>query len=445
MGQRGRELTQIFGYRGWIVEGTYYEAEDGTRVVPVAGFDVPQHVLLVLQVRRRWAPRCCECGAICDHVHEQLDERRWKDLPWAGRPVAIEYAPIRVKCRGCGRHAGEMVAWADKYQRKTRRFQQHVALDGFSMPLHHVATKYGISWGAVRRAEVDAIARWEATRPPVPLSLVGVDEKFIGRRNKLPAKYFTITSNLDNGEPLWIGPGRSEATLAVWIRGLTPEQKAELKLFSMDMHRPFFNAVRADDALAHVSIVHDEFHVIKRAGEAISELRRAIFFRAGAEMRRIGRGTRWLVLRAWDKCTEAQQAELKHLFSFNGKLARAYQIVEELRAVLQAPDRATMTAGLYHVLGRTARKDNVPMRKLHDSLLNHFPQIVALGDLHPPTGRTEALNNNWEALVRRGRGYRDYNYLLRKLRFMVANPVRNENGVLRFLALGLPPPLKQAA
>ena len=48
---------------------------------------------------------------------------------------------------------------------------------------------------------------------------------------------------------------------------------------------------------------------------------------------------------------------------------------------------------------------------------------------------------NWETLVRRARGYRDLDYLLRKLRFMVANPVRQQDGVRRFLALGLPVPL----
>jgi hypothetical protein len=35
-----------------------------------------------------------------------------------------------------------------------------------------------------------------------------------------------------------------------------------------------------------VPIIHDTIHVIKRAGEAIDELRRSTFFRAGDKMRR---------------------------------------------------------------------------------------------------------------------------------------------------------------
>ena len=158
-------------------------------------------------------------------------------------------------------------------------------------------------------------------------------------------------------------------------------------------------------------------------------------------MRAIGRGTRWLVLRPWEKMTETQRNQLRLLFSFNGRLARAYQVVEQLREALQAPDFMSMLAGVGIVLRRTRRHDNVPMRKLHDSLMAHSPEIVALGEYHPFTGRIEALNNNWETLVRRARGYRNHDYLLRKLRFMVANPIRSNDGVQRFLALGITPPM----
>jgi transposase len=184
---------------------------------------------------------------------------------------------------------------------------------------------------------------------------------------------------------------------------------------------------------------------MKRAGEALDELRREVFFRASPEMRRIGRGARWLILRAWEHSTEEQQEKVKSLLAHNGTLARAYQIKEELRDVLHAPDRPSMEQGLKRILRRTQARTCKPLRALHDSLLGHWDQIVALGEHHPATGRTEALNNNWETLVRRARGYRDHAYLLLKLRFMTANPIRTEDGVARFLALGLPAPMRPAA
>jgi hypothetical protein len=77
-------------------------------------------------------------------------------------------------------------------------------------------------------------------------------------------------------------------------------------------------------------------------------------------------------------------------------------------------------------------------------LNERWNEIVALAEHRPATGRIEALNNNWETLVRRARGYRNHDYLLRKLRFMVANPIRSNDGVRRFLALGLTPPMPRS-
>ena len=313
------------------------------------------------------------------------------------------------------------------------------------MATMHVAVLYGLNWSTVRRAEGHALARWDATRSPVPLHRVGIDEKWLGRRHKLKYQYMTIVSNLDTGEPIWIGEGRSEATVAAWLGTLTMAEKAAIEVVAADMHRPFYNAIRADPDLEHVAFAHDPFHVMKRAGEALSEMRKDTFFRASAELRGIGRGTRWLILRPWERCNVGERAKLKLLFSYNQQLARAYQIIAELRVVLDAPDRESMEIGLERILRRTQLRKHEHLRKLHESLLEHRDGILALGEFRPPTGRIEALNNNWETLVRRGRGYRDYQYMLLKLRFMTANPIRTTVGTQRFLALGLQQPQRRVA
>jgi transposase len=174
-------------------------------------------------------------------------------------------------------------------------------------------------------------------------------------------------------------------------------------------------------------------------------VRRQTFFRAGPELRAIGRGKRWLVLRAWERCSEQQQEQVQQLLSHNRQLARTYQVKQELRWVLRAPDRTSIALGLDRILRRTQSRANKPLRKLHDCLRAHLPAILNLGEYRPATGRIEALNNNWETLVRRARGYRDYDYLLLKLKFMSANPIRKDSGVRRFLALDLPAPLLRHA
>jgi transposase len=446
MGQRARILTEIWGFQGWKVKDVWFEDEDGKRLMVIPGYGPGATAQLVIVAERKWAPRCGQCGAICPRAaHEKLEARRWRDLPWAGRPAVIEASLIRVKCRRCQSAAVEMAAWAEPRQRQTHRLQQHLALEAASMPVLHVAARHGLSWRTVRRAEGAALARWDATRTPPPLEMVGIDEKYLGRRHRLDHEYVTIVSNLATGEPIWIGPDRRETTVRKWLATLTPEQKRAIKVVAMDMHRPFANAILGDPKMKHVAIVHDPFHIVKRVGEAVSEVRKDAFFRAGPEKRAIGRGTRWLVLRAWERLTPPEQGELRYLLAQNKTLARAYQLKEEIRQVLRAPDGETLAIGLRHILRRTQRHGCKPLRSLHDSLVLHWHAIIALGEHRPPVGRVEALNNNWETLVRRARGYRDHDYLLLKLRFMIANPIREPKDVVRFQALGLPAPQRAAA
>lgn len=445
MGQLKRFIAQVLGFEGWQVVDWYWETPEGIRFIPASRFFVCRDAGLRFVVQRRWMGRCVDCGRRCRKVHEHTDARLWRDLPWCEHPVHIEYAPDRLWCRHCERACVELLPWAERYQRETRRLQQHLALQAQSMPTSHVAVHYGLGWHTVRRAEREALTRWLATREPAPLRMVGIDEKYLGRRNSFEDKYVTIISNLETGEPLWIGFGRRQATVESWLATLSAEDKTSIKLAAVDMHGPFIQAIRADPQLQHAPVVHDPFHIIKRANAALEELRRELFFRAGPEQRALGRGKRWLYLRAWERCSAEQHVALKRFLAGNGKLARARQAVDELRGVLHAPDRHTMSIGLNHVLTRTAKRANVPMRKLHDSLFNHYLGIVALGEHHPPTGRIEALNNNWETLQRQARGYRDLGYLLLKLRFATVNPIRTEDGVRRFLALGLPAPYRKAA
>lgn len=444
MGQRSKILTELMGFQGWVGQDWYWASADGVRLLLLGDWSLPPRgATLVIDIRRRWAPRCADCGAICDRYQQKTGKaRRWRDLECLGHPVVLEYAPQRVRCRRCGGTGVELLPWADKKQRQTKRLQQQVALESASMPTMHVAALHGLDWKTVRAAEMCALERWDRPREHRVPRQVGIDEKYLGRRGKRDEDFVTIISDVETGEPIWIGYGRAETTVAAWFATLKPEEKEGIQLFVMDMHRAFWNAVRNDPVVGTRPIVHDPFHVMKRAVEAVDEVRRAAFFRAGPEQRAIGRGTRWLVLRAWEKNSPEQQAQLKEILRLNRQLARAYQIAEELREALRAPDRETMNVALEHILRRTERRDNKPLRKLHDSLQAHREELLALAEHRPAAGRVEALNNNWESLVRRGRGYRDLNYLLIKLRFMTVYPISNEHGVARFLALGLPPPAR---
>ena len=55
-----------------------------------------------------------------------------------------------------------------------------------------------------------------------------------------------------------------------------------------------------------------------------------------------------------------------------------------------------------------------PMEKLAGMLLDHLEGILNYCRTKVPLGVVEAINGNIKTLLRRGRGYRDLNYLLLK-------------------------------
>src|SRR4030095_4437422 len=94
------------------------------------------------------------------------------------------------------------------------------------------------------------------------------------------------------------------------------------------MQRPYRNVVA--EALSRAEAVHDKFHVLQHAANALDEGRRQEFFRAGAVMRAHGVGKRWLLWRRWKTVRGSKRAELQALFAANRRLFKAYVLREQL-------------------------------------------------------------------------------------------------------------------
>ena len=60
------------------------------------------------------------------------------------------------------------------------------------------------------------------------------------------------------------------------------------------------------------------------------------------------------------------------------------------------------------------------MERLARTLLNHLEGILNYCKIKVPLGVVEAVNGNIKALLRRGRGYRDLDYLLLKAQRLAA-------------------------
>lgn len=414
MGSR-RECTWILGWPGF-------------RVIDMTSDADTSDSRLQIRVERRGIRRyaCSGCGRRTSRVRDVKD-RTWQDLPWAAHPVTVIYAQRRVRCRHCGIRT-ERIEFADPKARVTRRLQQLIGIDCQSMPTSHAAVRHGVSWGAARRAEFAFLRRWDDQRPKRRPRHIGLDEIQRGKG----MQFWTVLSDIVHGEVIALHQDRSEASAtALLTEALTPAQRSRIQAVCTDMWRPYLAAVRT--VLPQADVVFDKFHVLQHASDALDDVRRKEFFRAGAVMREVGRGKRWLLLRRWKTVRGSKRRELNELFAANRRLFKAYVLREQLDRLwtYKTPQGvANFVVGWLKAL----RWQRLPeMERLGAFLVTHLDGIAAYC-FHPVRfGVVESLNTTIKGVLRRARGMRDEAMLLLKLKWATAHPIRSARDLKRFL------------
>lgn len=350
---------------------------------------------------------CGGCGISARDIHSWT-ERRLRDLPWGTWQVWLVVEVHRVRCRRCGVRT-ERLPFGTGKAHSTTRLEAAVAQACESAPVSRVAALWHLPPETVRRMDKRVLRRWAAGRPRKPARYLGVDEIFLGK-----VKFLTVVSDLETREPLWMGRERKRETLdRFFAEALPPRRRRAVRAVCVDMWEPFIQSLRAH--VPHARIVYDKFHVLRHASEAVDETRRAEFFRKRGEARALVRGKRWLLLRTWAHLDREDRQALRKLFALNRRLAKAYLLKEQLAQLWTYTYEGWARRFLATWL-RALRWQRLPaFAKLGRLLTRHLDGILNYCHEKVPFGTVEAINGNIRAMLRRGRGYRDHEYLLLKV------------------------------
>src|SRR5216684_4486978 len=177
----------------------------------------------------------------------------------------------------------------------------------------------------VRAIDLRYLERWAAARRKPALTLMGVEENHLGKRQK----FITVVSNLKSGEPVWFGRERKKETLDEFFQTeLSAGQRMRISAACVDMWEPFRLSI--EQWAPRCRIVYDKFHIMQHANAAVDEVRRAEFFRQGEKKRGLIKGKRWLLLTRWKNLASHQRGELNRLFQMNRRVFKAYLLKESL-------------------------------------------------------------------------------------------------------------------
>jgi transposase len=392
---RDADWTKVLGWPGYRVYG--HEINEEART-------------LKLWVRRKRGNRklvCSGCGHKLGEIYDTY-EREVRDLPCFEFRTTVVVELYRVRCPDCGIKT-EKVPQLPSKAPFSKRFEEAVGLACESAAVRRVARQFGIAASTVRAMDLRYLKRWAASRRKPALRHMGIDEIYLGKKQK----FLTVVSNLQTGEPLWMGPERKKETLDEFFsQQVSAFQRSAIRAACVDMWEPYRQSL--EQWVPQCQIIYDKFHVLQHASAAVDEVRRAEFFRKGGRAREIVKGKRWLLLSRWVHLDRKKKQQLNQLFALNRKLLKAYLLKESLARLWNYTYEGAMLRYLQGWIDQLRWQRLKPMQKLAKMLLDHLEGILNYCRTKIPMGVVEAVNGNIKSLLRRGRGYRDLNYLLLK-------------------------------
>jgi transposase len=393
-----------------------------TRILAWPGYRVYQHEIdekaktLKLWIRRKRGNRKIECSGCGRKFGELYDtsERAVRDLPWSAFTATVFIEIYRVKCPDCGVKR-EKVPLLPSKAPFSKRFEDAVGLACEMASARQVARQFGLPASTVRAMDLRYLERWNAARRKPALRQMGVDEIYLGKKQK----FLSVVCNLETGEPLWFGRERKQETLDGFFQTeLSAKQRRGIQAACLDMWKPYRLSI--EQWAPHCQIIYDKFHIMQHANQAVDEVRRAEFFRKGGRMRNVVKGKRWLLLSRWVNLETGKKQQLNQLFALNRRVLKAYLLKESLDRLWTYRYEGAMLRYLQNWMDQLRWQRLKPFEKLAQMLVDHLEGILNYCRTKVPMGVVESVNGNIKSLLRRGRGYKNLRYLLLKAQRMAA-------------------------
>jgi transposase len=209
---RDSDWTKILGWPGYQVYRT--EIHEGAKTLKLWVRRKPGHRRLV----------CSGCGCQVSEIRE-VYEREVRDLACFEYQTMVVLELYRVRCPDCGVKA-EKVEQLPSKAPFSKRFEEAVGQACESAAARQVARQVGLAASTVRAIDLRYLERWSAERRKPALRQMGVDEIYLGKKQK----FKTVVSNLETVEPLWIGRKRKKETLDEFFRTqLSAQQRRSIE------------------------------------------------------------------------------------------------------------------------------------------------------------------------------------------------------------------------
>ena len=386
-------LNELLNLPGlWI---THFATEKGDEIQYLHLFCEHRHAIAM----------CPECQQVTDRIHE-ITDRSVRHLDIWGMQTIVHFPQRRFECPTCGKPFSESLTWIEPQRRQTQAFELYIyAQIEHKTPRSQVAQAEGLHEETVRRIfQRQAVWSLEQRETP-PVTTLGVDEITLLKGQK---QYVLVLSDLERHCVIAVLPDRRKETFVTWLQQLTPEERQAIQVVSMDMWRPYRQAVR--QVLPHAQIVADRFHVVKQLHHQIDLLRRRMQRKAkkneAESLYQALKGSRWILLKPRHELNEDQEAQLKTILAISDELRSIYLLKEEFRTICdKITERSRAERFLQAWICKARATGHGHLLKFIRTLQNWWHEFLNYFDDRVTQGFVEGINRAIRGIIHRAFGF----------------------------------------
>ena len=389
-------------------------------------------------------PFCNSPVHICGNYSMQL-----RDMPiYPETKQDIEITYHRYRCQSCARTFNEEIPFKHPETRITERAVSWIsAFLRFNIPINTVQKITGVHWDTIKRIQKEimdeAIAdrRRKLLREGYKPKHLAVDEFAIHRGHR----YATCVMDLDTGDVLWVGRGRTKADFAIFFQKMDMDYLSEVEAVAMDMNASY-NAL-VNEHMPWAEIVYDRYHMQAQFGKdvlGVARLDEARKHNALAkQLKEDGcpkavikeekklysevKRARWILLAGKDSLSDKDVSSLKKILDDHADLALCHAMKEEMTRLFDLRDEEEARKGWIEWF-EGAKASGIPAlvrfaerkEKRLDGLIAHASHPIS-------TGKLEGFNNRIKVAKRIAYGYRDEDYFFSLIQFISIPSVRSQS------------------
>lgn len=392
---------------------------------------------------------CPHCGRVCPRYDQgNYEEARcWRALDWGANKVYLRSKTHRVACPDHG-VVTAAVPWAFADSRFTKNFDLTVTWLASRLSKSDIAFYMDIDWKTVGRCIRRTLDHIEPNQSDRLKGLVniGVDETSFRKGHK----YITVVVNHDTNSVVWVHESHGKEIFRQFFEELSQEDRLSIKTISGDGARWIDECMK--EYTPNAIRCTDPFHVVSWAGAMLDDMRRLAWnwHRAesrksakeaknaeddaqsakhaqqslnSAELAKAVKGALYALGKAPENLTERQSETLELIQAREPKLFKAYQLKEELRAILHLPSYEQVAVELKRWYFRATHSRLEPVKKLAYKIRRHEQGIINAVRYRFNNARIEATNNKIKLAIRRAFGFRNIDSLIAMV-MLVCSPIK---------------------